>query len=157
MMESTHKLQITISALILIIAIASFFFGPGIIIRYMSNGVPPSALVTQETPSSTSPQNSTEKNLIVGKWTKNPGTNSNEDKAEANLIENWTFYPDGTFAEIHATTDKDSPPIYDHGTWVYLGNTSYLITMEGLEMHIVLTGNVLTNEDDQCTFHRIIP
>ncbi len=145
-MESTHKIQIAISVLLLVIAMASFLFGSGTISRYMSTG-----------PAQTLPQNSTEKNMIVGVWTMNESSHpADQDKVRANLIENWTFYPDGTFAESHTSVGSDMPPIYDHGTWTYLGNTSYVVSLNNEEMHMVRTGSsTLMNEDDKCTFTRI--
>jgi hypothetical protein len=153
-MESMHKIQISISVLLLVIAMASFLFGSGAISRYMSTGSAPAL-----------PQNSTEKNLIVGVWSMNEvsppanqGKDADKDQEEvrASLIENWTFYPDGTFAESHKSVGSDIPPIYDHGTWMYLGNASYVISLNNEEIHMVRTGSsTLLNEDDQCTFTRI--
>ena len=153
-MENTQKFQIIISALILIMATASLFFGPGLVNRFSSNGAQQSSVAPMGN-LVTSAVNVTEKNLIVGLWSKNPDLDPDVDKAEADLMENWTFYPDGTFASTHSTVDKDAPPIYDHGTWQYTGNTSYLITMNGLEIHIVRNGNTVTNLDDPCTFRRM--
>jgi hypothetical protein len=152
-METTHKIQISISALILAIAIASFLFGSGAMTRLMSTG-PPAQIS----------QNATEKNMIVGVWQLNSSSHSpdkdkdqdpDQDQVRTNLVENWTFYPDGTFAESHTSVGSDMPPIYDNGIWTYLGNSSYVVSMNGEEMHLIRTGNILTNEDDQCVFNRI--
>jgi len=153
-METTHKLQIAISALILITATVSLFFGPGLVTRFSSGQMQQSPTISVSS-AVAGPVNMTEKDMIVGIWTKNPDKDPDLDKAEADLVENWTFYPDGTFAETHATADKDAPPIYDHGTWSYLGNTSYFISMDGLQQHIIRNGNILMNVDDQCTFSRV--
>lgn len=144
--------------LVLFVAVASFVFGSGILLRYMDGGSQPSSTVTPATssarsqggvsPSGTS-LNVTERNNILGVWAKNPTTD------DPDVLENWTFYEDGTFSEMHTMRDSSDPPSFDHGTWQYTGNTSYLVVLNGEQMNIMRTGNILTNVDDQCTFHRI--
>jgi len=144
--------------LVLIVAVASFVFGSGIFLRYMGGGAQPSSTITQATPSALSPGgvsqpgtplNVTERNNILGVWAKNPTPD------DPGVLENWTFYEDGTFSEMHSMRDSSDPPSFDHGTWQYTGNTSYLVVLDGEQMNIMRTGNILTNVDDQCTFRRI--
>ena len=145
MKEITPKIQITIMALLLVIAAASFFFGPGILKSTIPAGQP-SAQVTMLAPPQT---NLTEKDMILGRWAKDP------DRDNPDVLENWTFYEDGTFSESHDTSNSADPASFDHGTWEYMGNNDYAVTLDGEQMNILRTGNILENVDDNCTFHRI--
>lgn len=160
MAEISPKLQVIISVLILVIAVVSFIAGPGILFRYSNQNVQPTSTVTPVTSSGflqVSPSqmgntvNTTERNMILGRWAKDP------DRDDPDVLENWTFYDDGTFSEAHDTRDSTDPPSFDHGTWTYTGNSSYLVVLDTEQMDIQRTGNILTNVDDKCTFHRITP
>lgn len=159
MAEISPKLQIIISVLILVIAVVSFIAGPGILLRYSNQNAQPASTVTPVTAagfSQVSPSytgnavNTTDRNMILGRWAKDP------DRDDPDVLENWTFYEDGTFSEAHDTRDSADPPSFDHGTWTYTGNSSYLVVLGTEQMDIQRTGNILTNVEDKCSFHRII-
>jgi hypothetical protein len=159
MTETTHKLQVAISALILIMATATFFFGPGILLKLSNQNAQPSTTVTSvsnagSSPNDLSPMSNQTRtaatDLILGRWSRDP------DPDNPDIIENWTFYKDGVFSVMHDTVDKTSPPVVDQGVWEYIGNNSYLITVNGDRMDVTWNGSVLLNVDEQTTFHRLV-
>ncbi|MGB8219175.1 MAG: hypothetical protein WCE46_02190 [Methanoregula sp.] len=158
MTETTHKLQVAISALILIMATATFFFGPGILLKLSNQNAQTSSTIptvsgvgsSQNYLSPMSNQSSAAAiNLILGRWSRDP------DPDNPDVIENWTFYKDGAFSVMHDTVDKTSPPIVDQGAWDYVGNNSYLITVNGERIDVSWNGSVLLNVEEQSTFHRL--
>lgn len=159
MTEKTPNIQIIIMALILLVALASFGFGPGVLLRYTGQGGQ-----TTSSPAAVGvlygslhndysrPDNSTisaEDNLILGRWAKDPVPNDPDTR------ENMTFYKDGTFSVTHYAIGDTSPAVVTQGTWEYGGNNSYSLSLNGEQIELIRNGTVLVKEGDQTTFHRI--
>jgi|GEM_PF-3210086 len=158
MTEKTPNIQIIIMTLILLVAVASFVFGPGILLRYATQGgqtTSPTAvgvLYGSLHNDFSQMENSTvsaEDDLILGRWAKDPDPNDPDTR------ENITFYKDGTFSVTHYAIGDTSPTVVIQGIWEYSGNNSYFLSLNGEQITMIRNGTVLVNEGDQTTFHRI--